>query len=61
MATEKGETVRVAQPRAYQLELFEASMKRNVIVTVRIAAWGLVAVESLIASQMDTGSGKTQV
>jgi hypothetical protein len=25
----------IKQPRAYQLELFDASMKRNVIVTVR--------------------------
>jgi hypothetical protein len=25
----------VVQPRAYQLELFEASMRQNIIVTVR--------------------------
>jgi len=35
MAVKTGERVQAAQPRAYQLELFEESMKRNVIVTVR--------------------------
>jgi hypothetical protein len=35
MATEAEETVPPrTQPRAYQLELFEASMRQNVIVTV---------------------------
>jgi hypothetical protein len=35
MATEAEATAPVkTQPRAYQLELFEASMRRNVIVTV---------------------------
>lgn len=38
MVTEIVERDRVTQPRAYQLELFEESMKRNVIVTVRISS-----------------------
>ena len=35
IAAEDGEMVPVSQPRAYQLELYEESMKRNLIVTVR--------------------------
>lgn len=35
MAAEVEKMEQITQPRAYQLELFEESMKRNVIVTVR--------------------------
>jgi hypothetical protein len=40
-AAEGGKVVQISQPRAYQLELFEASMRRNVIVTVRMILRGL--------------------
>lgn len=36
MSDETRETVPIAQPRGYQLELFEASMNQNVIITVRM-------------------------
>jgi hypothetical protein len=35
MAPHNGGEAQMTQPRAYQLELFEASMRGNVIVTVR--------------------------
>jgi hypothetical protein len=35
MTANEAEAPHITQPRAYQLELFEESMKRNVIVTVR--------------------------
>lgn len=36
IVAETHETKSATQPRAYQLELFGESMKRNIIVTVRI-------------------------
>lgn len=48
---ETGETKLATQPRAYQLELFEESMKRNVIVTVRIegARSGLITISNIVS------------
>ena len=47
-------------PRAYQLEMLEESLKRNVIVAVR---YHQQTVLGLIPNkhQMDTGSGKTNM
>jgi hypothetical protein len=46
--------------RAYQQEMFEESMKQNIIVAVSCVV-GLVRHGVANMSKMDTGSGKTQV
>lgn len=53
----------ILHPRAYQLEMLEESLKRNVIVAVR---WSLNRSQGSLGRisnkhQMDTGSGKTNM
>ncbi len=45
VVAETSATGSATQPRAYQLELFEESMKRNIIVTVRIENAGSISIE----------------
>lgn len=47
--------------RAYQLEMFQKSLKQNVIVAVSSASRQFQWPFQLRQRQMDTGSGKTQV
>lgn len=46
------------QARAYQLEMYEQSMEKNIIVAVSVAHGQYAGLTRL---QMDTGSGKTQM
>ena len=53
----------ILHPRAYQLEMLEESLRRNVIVAVR---WSLNRSQGSLGKvlnkhQMDTGSGKTNM
>ena len=47
------------KPRAYQLEMLEESMRRNIIVAVRLPYFPSSPAANTL--QMDTGSGKTGV
>jgi len=59
MAMSEPPTVMKVRPRAYQLEMLEASLKKNIIVAVSDAT-GSRAIHSN-NYQMGTGSGKTQM
>lgn len=45
------------KPRHYQLEMLEESMRRNIIVAVRLPCVLFCLAADIL--QMDTGSGKT--
>ena len=47
-----------SKPRSYQLEMLEESMRRNIIVAVRLP-WFPFSSSAANTSQMETGSGKT--
>ena len=47
------------KPRAYQLEMLEDSMRRNIIVALRLSCFPFYSAANTL--QMDTGSGKTGV
>jgi hypothetical protein len=58
-----GALVASSTPRAYQLEMLEESLRRNIIVAVSVVPHEEYASVSLTLTcrQMDTGSGKTHI
>ena len=51
----------ICRSRAYQLEMWEASVRKNTIVAVRLMPGIYRDRYETDAMKMDTGSGKTQV
>lgn len=53
-------TPKILKPRAYQEEMLRESLKQNVIIAVSSFNWYSRTITDA-CSQMDTGSGKTQM